>query len=444
MVSLMDHSPGVGQYANLDFYRALRRRGGLDDEYIERRILELQAQRERTRIPNRRALLERVAGRDIALASHDDRTEEEIAENAADGIGISEFPVTMAAAQAAKAAGMQVIAGAPNIVRGGSHSGNVSAADLLETGAVDAFASDYVPNSLVEAAFQCAQRDRPAAGGRAGHRPARRGWPAWPIAAGWRPGSAPTSCACACTMDCRWCARSGGPVSASPDGPRRACRGLLRAAAGRSAVRGRRRWLGRDPAERRAGAAAGYSGHRGGHRRAAALRLPCDAEAADAAGGRAAVVRRGGGGAQLAGRTAPFDLPPLAVSDVFGFLALRETVPCPPLQALADACVEHLDPFRAPPSDAELARRRRANLTPRQDAMLVRWGYPYVFDTWFFHMTLTRRLTAEEKRRLPCRRRRHISRVRSRLPRRVTDICLFVQPAPGEPFVIEQRLPLRG
>jgi alpha-D-ribose 1-methylphosphonate 5-triphosphate diphosphatase len=158
MVSFMDHSPGVGQYANLDFYRALRRRGGLDDEFIERRILELQAQREQTRAPNRRALLDRVAGRGIALASHDDRTAEEIAENAADGITISEFPVTMVAAQAAKAAGMQVIAGAPNIVRGGSHSGNVSAADLLEIDAVDAFASDYVPNSLVEAAFQCGQR----------------------------------------------------------------------------------------------------------------------------------------------------------------------------------------------------------------------------------------------------------------------------------------------
>ncbi len=158
MVSLMDHSPGVGQYADLDFYRALRRRGGLDDEYIERRILELQEQRKRTRAPNRRALLDRLAGRDIALASHDDRTEAEVAENAADGIDISEFPVTMVAAKAAKAANMQVVAGAPNIVRGGSHSGNVSAADLLETGAVDAFASDYVPNSLVEAAFQCAQR----------------------------------------------------------------------------------------------------------------------------------------------------------------------------------------------------------------------------------------------------------------------------------------------
>jgi alpha-D-ribose 1-methylphosphonate 5-triphosphate diphosphatase len=174
IVSLMDHSPGVGQYADIDFYRALRRRGGLDDSYIEQRIKELQAQREQTRIPHRRALLERVAGRAIALASHDDRTEDEVAENAADGIRISEFPVTMAAAQAAKAHGMEVIAGAPNIVRGGSHSGNVSAADLLETGAVDAFASDYVPNSLVEAAFQCAQRiGLPQAVGLVTERPAR-------------------------------------------------------------------------------------------------------------------------------------------------------------------------------------------------------------------------------------------------------------------------------
>ena len=158
MVSLMDHSPGVGQYANLDFYRDLRRRGGLDDAHIERRIGELQAQRAKLRAPNRQALLQRVRGRNIALASHDDRTEEEVAENEADGIRVSEFPVTMEAARAAKAANMDVIAGAPNIVRGGSHSGNVAAADLLASEAVDAFASDYVPNSLVEAAFLCADR----------------------------------------------------------------------------------------------------------------------------------------------------------------------------------------------------------------------------------------------------------------------------------------------
>lgn len=157
MVSLMDHSPGVGQYANLDRYREMRRKGGLDDAYIERRIRELQEQRARLRDPNRRALLQRVVGRDVALASHDDRTPEEIAENAADGIRISEFPVTMEAAQAARQVAMQVIAGAPNIVRGGSHSGNVSVADLVAAEAVDAFASDYVPASMVEAAFHCAR-----------------------------------------------------------------------------------------------------------------------------------------------------------------------------------------------------------------------------------------------------------------------------------------------
>jgi alpha-D-ribose 1-methylphosphonate 5-triphosphate diphosphatase len=155
MISLMDHSPGVGQYANLDNYRALRRKEHVADDVIERRIVEQQAQRARLRDPNRRALLARVAALDIVLASHDDRTVEEIEENAADGIGISEFPVTMEAAKAAKAHGMEVIAGAPNIVRGGSHSGNVSAADLVRAGAVDALASDYVPASLVEAAFLC-------------------------------------------------------------------------------------------------------------------------------------------------------------------------------------------------------------------------------------------------------------------------------------------------
>jgi alpha-D-ribose 1-methylphosphonate 5-triphosphate diphosphatase len=159
MISLMDHSPGVGQYADMDFYRKLRRQGGLDEATVERRIKEMQAQRARWRDPNRKALLDRVRGSSIALASHDDRTEDEIWENAADGIRISEFPVTLEAATAAKRAGMQVIAGAPNIVRGGSHSGNVNAVDLLRAGAVDAFASDYVPPSLVEAAFQCAREE---------------------------------------------------------------------------------------------------------------------------------------------------------------------------------------------------------------------------------------------------------------------------------------------
>jgi alpha-D-ribose 1-methylphosphonate 5-triphosphate diphosphatase len=156
MVSLMDHSPGVGQYADLAYYRRLRLANGTPSDVLEAHILHLQEQRERLRGPNRRALLERVAGRDVTIASHDDRTEAEIAENHADGIRISEFPVTMVAAKAAKAAGMDVIAGAPNIVRRGSHSGNVDAAELVRAEAVDALASDYVPASLVEAAFLCA------------------------------------------------------------------------------------------------------------------------------------------------------------------------------------------------------------------------------------------------------------------------------------------------
>ena len=155
MISLMDHSPGVGQYANLDRYRALRAKEGIDPATIERRIGELQEQRARLRDPNRRALLDRVRPGGTVLASHDDRTAEEVEENHRDGIRISEFPVTMEAARAARACTMQVIAGAPNIVRGGSHSGNVAAADLVRARAVDAFASDYVPASLVEAAFGC-------------------------------------------------------------------------------------------------------------------------------------------------------------------------------------------------------------------------------------------------------------------------------------------------
>jgi putative phosphonate metabolism protein len=145
----------------------------------------------------------------------------------------------------------------------------------------------------------------------------------------------------------------------------------------------------------------------------------------------------------LADSIAPFDLPPLSVQDLFGFLALREAKPSASLQTLADACVEQLDRFRAPATEAELARRRRAKLTPEQDAMLVRWGYPYVFDTWFFHLTLTRRLSAVEKQVFLPAAEAYFARSIAK-SRRVSDICLIVQPAAGSPYVIKERLPLRG
>lgn len=145
----------------------------------------------------------------------------------------------------------------------------------------------------------------------------------------------------------------------------------------------------------------------------------------------------------LAGQIASFDLPPLALASVHGFLALRETVSSPPLQALADACVANLDRFRAPPSADELARRRRGGLSDQQETMLTRWGYPYVFETWFFHMTLTRRLSAEEYAiwRPPLE---HFFRDSLAHPRRVTDLCVFTQATPKAPFVIAERIALRG
>ena len=158
MISLMDHSPGVGQYANLDAYRAMRTRDGVPASVIEARIEKLSAQRVRMRGPNRAALLAKALTLDVTLASHDDRTVEEINENFADGIRISEFPVTVEAAIAARALGMTTIAGAPNIVRGGSHSGNVKVTDLIRAGGVDALASDYVPAALAEAAFLAAEQ----------------------------------------------------------------------------------------------------------------------------------------------------------------------------------------------------------------------------------------------------------------------------------------------
>lgn len=155
LVSIMDHTPGVGQYADLERYRAMRKRDGMTEQMIEQRIVEMQEQRARLRDIHRKRLLARMAEGSVPVASHDDRTEAEVEENHRDGIKISEFPVSLVAARAARRLGMHVVAGAPNIVRGGSHSGNVSAASLVREGAVDGLASDYVPASLIEAAFAC-------------------------------------------------------------------------------------------------------------------------------------------------------------------------------------------------------------------------------------------------------------------------------------------------
>ncbi len=113
------------------------------------------------------------------------------------------------------------------------------------------------------------------------------------------------------------------------------------------------------------------------------------------------------------------------------------------MQALADACVAGADHLRVPPDEAELQKRRRGGISPAQDSNLLRWGYPYVFATWTFHMTLTRRLsTAENDLLRPAAEAWFAPALGQR--RRVTDICLFVQRGAGTPFALAQRVALAG
>ena len=148
--------------------------------------------------------------------------------------------------------------------------------------------------------------------------------------------------------------------------------------------------------------------------------------------------------AEIAAAVPAFDMPRLHVADLHGFLALRETEPSPALQALADACVSGADGLRAPASEAELARRRKSGALPAaQEANLVRWGYPYVFATWFFHMTLTRRLDAAERSVFMPAAAHHFAAALE-TPRRVQSLCLFTQAGPGAEFVLAERIRLAG
>ncbi len=145
----------------------------------------------------------------------------------------------------------------------------------------------------------------------------------------------------------------------------------------------------------------------------------------------------------LAASTRPFALPPLRVTLLDGFLALREAAPCPALHALADACIERLDRFRLPPSAEELARRQRHRLSHTQQALLERWGYPYVFGEWRFHVTLSRRLSPEEVAPLQALAQAHLGAAAAQ-PRFVRELCLFTEVTPGAPFLLAERLPLLG
>ncbi|WP_203135577.1 alpha-D-ribose 1-methylphosphonate 5-triphosphate diphosphatase [Microbacterium sp. JZ31] len=154
MISLMDHTPGQRQYADVEAFRTyMVGKGRLTNEEFDGHVAELHRLSAQYADPHRRLMAERATSRGITMAAHDDATQAHVDEGVALGVGISEFPTTVDAARAAREAGQLVVMGAPNIVRGGSHSGNVAASDLLSLGLLDILSSDYVPASPLQAAF---------------------------------------------------------------------------------------------------------------------------------------------------------------------------------------------------------------------------------------------------------------------------------------------------
>jgi len=155
LLSLMDHTPGQRQWSEIGHARTyFTGKKGWSLEKFERHVAEAPEAQSRYARPHRSHFIAWAREHGVPIASHDDTTPEHVAEAVADGILISEFPTTLAAAQAARSARMLIVMGGPNVVRGGSHSGNVAAADLARAKLLDALSSDYVPGSLMLGALR--------------------------------------------------------------------------------------------------------------------------------------------------------------------------------------------------------------------------------------------------------------------------------------------------
>ncbi len=160
LVSLMDHTPGQRQWENIDLARIYYTgKKGWSREKFEYRVAEAAALQERYAAPHRRHFVDYCRAHGIALASHDDTTVAHVEQAHAEGASMSEFPTTLVAARAARERGLSTIMGGPNVVRGGSHSGNVAAADLARNGLLDILSSDYVPSSLLGAVMRLVADD---------------------------------------------------------------------------------------------------------------------------------------------------------------------------------------------------------------------------------------------------------------------------------------------
>ncbi|MCY1666401.1 alpha-D-ribose 1-methylphosphonate 5-triphosphate diphosphatase [Rhizobium sp. SL86] len=154
LLSLMDHAPGQRQFQTMDQYTLYyKTKRGLSDEAFAHFVARRQEASALYAAPHRDALARICHARGITIASHDDATLDHVDEAIGYGIRLAEFPTSLDAADASHKAGMSVLMGAPNVVRGKSHSGNIAARDLAARGVLDVLSSDYVPLSLLHAPF---------------------------------------------------------------------------------------------------------------------------------------------------------------------------------------------------------------------------------------------------------------------------------------------------
>ncbi|MEM6324648.1 MAG: alpha-D-ribose 1-methylphosphonate 5-triphosphate diphosphatase [Pseudomonadota bacterium] len=162
IVSLMDHTPGQRQFRDLTALRAyLTKKRGLSDDDFSAHVAHLRAMQARYGAVHEAGAVREADRFNAVLASHDDTTKEQVATSRRNGCRFAEFPTTLEAAQACRDQGIAVMMGAPNLVRGTSHSGNVAAADLAREGLLDIVSSDYVPASLLHAVFELAAMGQP-------------------------------------------------------------------------------------------------------------------------------------------------------------------------------------------------------------------------------------------------------------------------------------------
>jgi alpha-D-ribose 1-methylphosphonate 5-triphosphate diphosphatase len=155
----MDHTPGARQFTSFDAWRTYYGgKSGLPQAELDRLIARKQDLFAKNYARHRAALVALARAHGTVLASHDDATREHVAESIADGVAVAEFPTTVEAARQSHDAGIRVMMGAPNVVRGGSHSGNVAAEALARADVLDVLSSDYVPASLLLGAFELARR----------------------------------------------------------------------------------------------------------------------------------------------------------------------------------------------------------------------------------------------------------------------------------------------